>query len=135
MVLPKYRLAPENKQPAGQIDFMHAFLHFHANAAKYGIDSNRMAIAGESGVGILCCGAARQLIMRGEIGKVRAVFLHEPQLSAHFFEAKKEETTPYEQGFDSMMSFEWAWGAHCHDFEKQKAEWDPNVFPGRMPEE
>jgi len=59
MVLPKYRLAPENKQPAGQLDFMHAFLHFHKNAAEFGIDANRMALAGESGGGIQCCGAAR----------------------------------------------------------------------------
>lgn len=95
-VLPKYRLAPENKQPAGQLDFMHAFLHFHKNAGEYGIDASRMAISGESGGGIMCCGAARQLIHRGEIDKVRAVFLHEPQLSAHCLVTPKEEQTPAE---------------------------------------
>lgn len=51
-IIPKYRLAPENKQPAGQLDIMHAFLHFHKNAAEYGIDASRMAISGESGGGI-----------------------------------------------------------------------------------
>lgn len=33
-----------------------------------------------------------------------------------------------------FVGFEWAWGTHCYDFEKQKASWDPNVFPGRMSE-
>lgn len=51
-IIPKYRLAPENKQPAGQLDIMHAFLHSHKNAAEYGIDASRMAISGESGGGI-----------------------------------------------------------------------------------
>lgn len=49
IILVKYRLAPEFKSPIGCNDFKDAFLHFYDRAHEFGIDANRMAMAGESG--------------------------------------------------------------------------------------
>ena len=54
----EYRLAPEAKAPGGARDFMHTFLHVYNNAGKFNIDKTKIVIAGDSGGGYICLGAA-----------------------------------------------------------------------------
>jgi len=66
-----YRLAPENKAPAGIHDAYAAVKWVIANAKELGIDANRIAIMGESGGGYICGGVAIELAKRGEGGLIR----------------------------------------------------------------
>jgi acetyl esterase/lipase len=77
----KYRLAPENKAPAGIFDVVGVVLHVHANAAALGVDPSRIAVAGDSGGGLMAAGAARELVRRGEQDKLKLCIPVCPQVS------------------------------------------------------
>lgn len=62
IIMPRYRLGPEFKNPTGILDFKKAYLYFHENAATYNINPNRMALAGESGGGPVALGALHELV-------------------------------------------------------------------------
>jgi acetyl esterase len=56
-----YRLAPENKFPAAHLDCLGSVKHIYYNAAKYGIDKNRIVVAGDSAGGNLAAVVAQHL--------------------------------------------------------------------------
>jgi len=57
-----YRRAPEHKFPGPQADFYDAIVWGLANGAQYGADPNRACIAGCSGGGWVCLGAANMMV-------------------------------------------------------------------------
>lgn len=133
LIMPKYRLAPEHKAPVGSEDFMKAFLYFHQNAAQFGFHAEMMAMAAESGGGIICLGAIRLMINSGEISKVRSCFLHETMIGGFHLDVAEDQQTASEKLM--MGETEWAWSCHSEDWEKAKSEKDVNIFPARMCEE
>lgn len=56
--VPNYRLAPRNPYPAALEDACLAALWVQANAARFGADSGRLVLAGESAGANLACGVA-----------------------------------------------------------------------------
>lgn len=57
IIAPNYRKAPEHKQPIGANDMRAATKHFHANAAEFGFNQDRMSILGISGGALVVLGA------------------------------------------------------------------------------
>lgn len=53
-----FRNAPEAKAPKGSIDFVKAIEHVYRNADKYNVDKDKICMAGISGGGWACLGAA-----------------------------------------------------------------------------
>ena len=58
VVTPEYRLAPEHKFPAAQDDSLAAYKWVLENAASFGADSSRVALAGEGGGALLAADTA-----------------------------------------------------------------------------
>ena len=56
-----YRLAPGVQAPSNILDFVAVVKHVARHAAELGVDPARIAIAGESGGGYICAGAAVEL--------------------------------------------------------------------------
>ena len=56
-----YRLAPRVRAPSNILDFVAVVKHVASHAAELGVDPARIAIAGESGGGYICAGAAVEL--------------------------------------------------------------------------
>lgn len=62
LVVPAYRLAPEHKLPAGYIDIRGVVNHMYANSVRYGIDENKICLAGISGGANMALGAINLMI-------------------------------------------------------------------------
>lgn len=92
-----YRLAPEHPYPAG-IDDALAVLHWSADSAPdWGIDTDRLAVAGSSAGGALAAGLAQRGV-DGSAPPVRFQLLHQPVLDDGLTPSKQEfGMTP---GFD-----------------------------------
>ena len=56
-----YRLAPGVRAPNNILDFVAVVKHVASQASELGVDPAKIAIAGESGGGYICAGAAVEL--------------------------------------------------------------------------
>ena len=70
-----FRNAPEAKCPKGQEDFVDSILHIIENSEKFGIDPERIALAGRSGGAWIATGAMNLLIKSGHGNKIRALII------------------------------------------------------------
>lgn len=75
-----YRKGPEVKAPGGQVDFANTVRHVYNNADSFGIDKERICMAGISGGGWICFGAATILAKAGDAHMVKANFVQTGQL-------------------------------------------------------
>lgn len=76
-----FRNAPEAKAPKGANDFALAILHVYNNAEKYGVNKKEICMAGISGGGHICLGAANILAKKNCNYMVKAQFLQTPMIS------------------------------------------------------
>jgi acetyl esterase/lipase len=70
--------------PAGLNDCVSGLKWVHANAARLGIDPNRIVIAGESGGGNLTLATALKLKRDGDIGKVKGLYALCPYIAGQW---------------------------------------------------
>lgn len=92
-----YRLAPEAACPKGQEDFVDAINHIMANGDKFGIDTNKVCMAGCSGGGWIAVGAANLLAKADDLGKIKALFVHTGQLSNSAQDLPEDQWEFYEK--------------------------------------
>ncbi|XP_053137209.1 arylacetamide deacetylase-like 3 isoform X2 [Hemicordylus capensis] len=74
------RLAPEYPYPAQLLDGIAGTEHFLKNASQYGVDLNRIIVAGDSSGATLAALVCQHLVAKPELPKVRAQMLFYPCL-------------------------------------------------------
>ncbi|NXH23350.1 ADCL4 protein, partial [Bucco capensis] len=75
-----YRLAPEHKYPAQNLDCLTATEHFLKTAENYGVDPGRIIVCGDSVGGTFTASVCQELVNRRDIPKIRAQVLIYPFL-------------------------------------------------------
>ena len=113
-----YRLGPDVKCPKGMEDFIDGLKAIIADADKYSMDASRVCIAGISGGGWICAGAANILAKADEAKIVKAVFIHTGMLSdetAHIPDEELEK--PCEYWMKPYLTS--AYKLHSTDYEAQ----------------
>jgi len=81
----EYRLGPGTRAPNNVLDFYEAIKYVVKNAATLGVDSSRVAMAGESGGGYICAGAMVQLAINNESHLVKLAIPIIPMLTDYCF--------------------------------------------------
>nr|XP_060614689.1 arylacetamide deacetylase-like 3 isoform X2 [Anolis sagrei ordinatus]XP_060614691.1 arylacetamide deacetylase-like 3 isoform X2 [Anolis sagrei ordinatus] len=82
----KYRLAPEHVYPAALNDCLAAATHFLKAANEFGVDPNRVILAGDSAGGLLAAVVCQTLATKPGLPKLRAQILLYPSLQALDFD-------------------------------------------------
>lgn len=108
VVLPNYRLAPENPFPAGLDDCMTALRWTVTNAAELGVDVGRLAVCGTSAGGGLAAAVAQRAFDEGI--SLRAQALVSPMLDDRT--ALREDLDGKGELTWSPRSNRWAWTAY-----------------------
>jgi acetyl esterase/lipase len=108
VVLPNYRLAPENPFPAGLDDCMATLQWMVKSADELGIDPNRIAVCGTSAGGGLAAAVAQRAFDEGI--SLRAQALISPMLDDRT--ALRDDLTGRGELTWSPKSNRWAWTAY-----------------------
>ncbi|XP_013926929.1 PREDICTED: arylacetamide deacetylase-like 4 [Thamnophis sirtalis] len=77
-----YPLAPEHPYPAQQLSCYAAVAHFLKNAGGYGVDPQRVVLAGDSSGAAIVAAISQQLVMRSDLPPARGHVLLYPFLQA-----------------------------------------------------
>ena len=124
-----FRNAPKTKCPGGVMDYYKTIKYVVANADSLGVDSTRIVIAGMSGGGMICMGAAYELAKNDEEKLVKQMWLHCPMLSHGLGSVPYDSLNSYEKlGFCDIRNF---YQMLATDLDNQQG--DPQLYPGRMP--
>jgi acetyl esterase/lipase len=122
-----YRLAPETPAPGAAEDGHLAYSHLHEHAGEYGIDPDRLGIAGASGGGAPAAAAA--LMIRDKQGpRPRLLSLNYPMLDDRNETPSSHEIV--DLGIWDRRENQLAWSAVLGD-RAGAASLDPYCAPGR----
>jgi len=124
-----YRLAPEAKAPKGVTDFYCAIKYIVENAESFGIDPDRIAMAGESGGGYICFGAMVMLAQKNEGHLVKMAMPIIPMCSDICF--SDSASMPKEERENAIM-MRGFWKMIAQDINKRD---DPLLFPDKASDE
>ena len=111
-----YRLGPEAKAPAGQLDFAAVVKHVYKNAGKYGVNKSQICIGGCSGGGWVALGAANQMVKSGDIHMAKALFINTGMISDETYGLPDDKLKDYEYFGESLTS---GYRLLATDFENQ----------------
>ena len=121
-----YRLAPETKCPKNVLDFYCAVKYITENAVKFGIDPNRIAIAGDSGGGYIVFATMVMLAKNNEEKLLKLAVLGVPMTGDYAFESC-HNMTKHERDVAKLIQ---TFLEHiATDLEKQRQQADPLLFP------
>jgi len=121
-----YRLAPETKCPDNIKDMYAALKHVVKNAEKFNIESEKIAIMGESGGGYICCGLEVMLAQKEESNLVKLAILSVAMVDDSSFGDISLMTREEKNHADIQKSF---WNAIAVDLKAQSQ--DPLLYPGK----
>ena len=127
-----YRLAPETKCPKNVLDFYCAIKHIIEHASEYGVDSEKIAIAGDSGGGYITFGAMVMLAQRDEGHLIKLAIPAVAMMDDYEF-GDPNSMTKEEKDNAPMMKK--AWECIATDLEAQRLAGDPLLFPAKASDE
>ena len=127
-----YRLAPETKCPNNVLDFYCAIKHVVEHASEYGIDPNKIAIAGDSGGGYITMGAMVMLAQKNEGHLIKLAMPGIPMIDDYEFGDPKSMTTE-ERG--NVFAMKKVWECIATDLDAQRKNGDPLLFPAKASDE
>lgn len=125
-----YRIAPETKFPKNTLDFYCAVKYIVENADNLGIDSSRIAIAGDSGGGYLCFTTMVMLAQRNEGTLIKLAIPSVPMLDDYCF-SDLASMTREERLASNMMRK--VWRLIANDLDKERN--NPLLFPAKASDE
>ena len=125
-----YRLAPETKSPNNIKDFYEVVKYVSLNAARLGIDPNKICIAGDSGGGYICLGAMVLLAQRDEAHLVKLAIPSQPMVDDYSFGDPLSMTV--EERYDHLQRRH-AYRLIASDLNSQIS--CPLLFPGKVSDE
>uniref|UniRef100_A0A8B9W2R8 Alpha/beta hydrolase fold-3 domain-containing protein n=1 Tax=Anas zonorhyncha TaxID=75864 RepID=A0A8B9W2R8_9AVES len=98
----RYRLSPECKYPAQNLDCLTAAVHFLKTAENYGVDPDRIIVCGDSVGGTFTANVCQELANRTDIPKIRAQVMIYPFLQALNFNLPSHQ----KNAFTALLSLE-----------------------------
>ncbi|XP_054857807.1 arylacetamide deacetylase-like 4 [Eublepharis macularius] len=90
-----FRLGPEHQHPAQAEDCLAAVEHFLKEARNYGVDPNRIILAGDSSGGTLAAAICNDLVSRKHVPKIQAQLLIYPPLQTVDVTLPSYQQNPY----------------------------------------
>ena len=127
-----YRLAPETKCPKNVLDFYCAIKHVIEHASEYGIDPNKIAIAGDSGGGYIAMGAMVMLAQKDEGHLIKLAIPGIPMINDYEFGDEKSMTKEERESAAGMRKI---WKCLATDLDTQRNDGDPLLFPAKANDE
>jgi len=125
-----YRLAPETKCPDNIKDMYAALKYVAANADKFNIDAEKIAIMGEDGGGYICAGLEVMLAQKAESKMIKLAILSKPMLDDYSFGDESLMTFEEKEAASVQRAF---WESIAVDLKEQAQ--DPLLFPGKASKE
>lgn len=119
----EYRLAPDDKFPAGLDDALAAFDYAHKHADELGADQARIAVGGDSAGGNLAAAVAQQAVFRGGPAPVLQVLIY-PEVD---FTVKRRSRRLFAEGF-FLTDAEMDW-FEAHYLRPDDDRADPRISP------
>lgn len=124
----RYRLAPEHDLHAGRDDALAALDWLRANAARLGLDADRIALGGDSAGGNIAAALAQRLAERGEGAPPRLQVLVYPATNLRdAYPSRAQNAQGYLLTEESIRWFDAQVAAHAHDLG------DPRLSPALAP--
>ena len=127
-----YRLAPETKYPKNTLDFYCALKHIIENAKEFGVDPQKIAIAGESGGGYIVMSTMVMLAQKDEGHFVKLALPGIPMIDDYLLGDPKSMTREERQSSGSNGI---AWRCLATNLEEQRKNGDPLLFPAKADDE
>ena len=121
-----YRLAPETRCPNNVMDFYEAVMFVCDNAAHLGLHADKICVAGESGGGYVCLGAAVLLAHCEQSHRIKLLLAGICMVDDYCFSDPAAMTS---NEMKHHMVIRKTWEQIAADMEKQKT--DPMLFPGK----
>lgn len=121
----EYRLAPENRSPAGAKDMIAAIHYFKDNADKYGIDDTKLVLGGGSGGGYTAMVAAMLISEEPIAPPLKMLVLVCPMLGRTLDEAPSHEVPEWEKPWINCIP----WSLLVDDFEQKHKDRNPILYP------
>ena len=127
-----YRLAPETKCPKNALDFYCAVKHIVEHAADYGVDPQRIAIAGDSGGGYIVMATMVMLAQKDEGHLIKLAIPGIPMIDDYAFGDPKSMTKEERQNAAGMKK---VWECIATNLDEQRKNSDPLLFPAKADDE
>lgn len=127
-----YQPSPESKTPDTGLDCYAATKYIVKNATELGLDTERIAIGGESSGGHLTACVCMELAKKDESNLIKMAWLDVPAVSSHWLDRSTDLN--YVEAASKDGHLNWL-SMTAVDWKSSCESKDPNIFPCNMGDE